>query len=255
MKKLSPRVSLDVTAEEKFEADDIAKRRVLSNELLGTPMPAVDCFDRILTESERRDVANLTSPCKIQSFLDDLVYSAEVVYRCPVRVLRERVAHCFDGALFAAAMLRRLGYPPLILDILPNDRDDEHLLALYKLDGHWGAVAKSNFVGLRFREPVYRTLRELVMSYFEQYYNVEHEKTLRGYTMPLNLKAFDRFNWMVNDDHLENIARRLDEIRRVSVLTRKMTAALSPVDERSYEAGLYGVNEAGLYRPPRKRGA
>jgi len=199
-------------------------------------------------------MARLHSPGRIQAFLDELAYSAEPIYRCPRCVLRERTAHCFDGALFAAAALRCIGYPPLILDMLPNDRDDDHLLALYKVDGHWGAVAKSNFAGLRFREPIHRTLRELVLSYFEQYYNVAGEKTLRGYTMPLNLKHFDRFNWMGSDAHLERIAGRLDEMRRVSLLTQQMEARLSPVDERSYRAGLSGAVEGGLYQPP-PRGA
>ncbi len=113
-------------------------------------------------------------------------------------------------------------------------------------------MAKSNFVGLRFREPIYRTLRELVMSYFEQFYNVEREKTLRGYTVPLNLKVFDRLNWMTRDEPLERIGKQLDRIRKVRILTRRMVVGLSPLDERSYQAGLLGVNERGLYRPQRK---
>ena len=121
-----------------------------------------------------------------------------IAVRC--YVLRERMANCFDGAVFAAAMLSRLGHPPLILDMLPNGRDDDHVLAVYKRDGHWGAVAKSNFAGLRFREPVYRTVRELVMSYFEQYYNVDREKTLRAYTRPLNLQVFDKYQWMTRNE-------------------------------------------------------
>ncbi len=212
-------------------------------------MSAVKAFEQALSRSERQVVARLTEPRDIQAFLDELPYSAEAIYRCPLRVLRDRMANCFDGALFAAAGLGRLGYPPLILDILPSALDDDHLLALYKRDGHWGAVAKSNFVGLRFREPVYRTLRELVMSYFEQYYNVVREKTLRGYTVPLNLKAFDKLNWMSSDEPLEAITRRLDEIRKVPVVTPTMVAGLSLVDKRSYQAGLLGVNEAGLFRP------
>jgi hypothetical protein len=209
-------------------------------------------FDRALTESEHRFISALTTPAKIQAFLDEVPYSTEHIYRCPLRVLRERIAHCFDGALFAAAMLRRLGYPPLIIDLLPSERDDDHMLAIYKRRRHWGAIAKSNFVGLRFREPVYRTLRELVMSYFEQFYNVERAKTLRSYTLPLNLKAFDALDWMTRDDFLEHISRRLDRIRKVPVLTQPMISALSLVDERSYQAGLVGANEAGLYRPASK---
>jgi len=214
-------------------------------------MQAVEAFDETLTHSERRLLSRLNNPAKIQAHLDRIPYSAEDRYRCPLSVLRDRTAHCFDGALFAAAILRRLDYPPLILDILPNDRDDDHLLALYKRDGHWGAVAKSNFVGLRFREPVYRTLRELVMSYFEQYYNVQREKTLRGYTVPLNLKSFDKDHWMTSDEYLERIADRLGEIRNFPVVAPEMAARLSPLDRRSYQAGMLGVDKAGLYKPPK----
>lgn len=214
-------------------------------------MSTVEAFEQGLSPSELKVMRQLVSVQDIQAFLDEVPYSAEATDRCPLRVLRERIAHCFDGALFAAAALRRLGYPPLIVDMLPRARDDDHVLALYKQDGHWGAVAKSNFVGLRFREPVYRTLRELVMSYFEQYYNVAREKTLWGYTVPLNLKTFDKLNWMGRDEPLEAILQRLGEIRRVPVLTETMIAGLSLVDGRSYQAGLLGVNEAGLYKPSR----
>ena len=216
-------------------------------------MTATELFDQALSKTERTLMAKLNSPSGIQAFLDGFAYSTEEVYRCPLRVLRERIAHCFDGALFAAAALRRIGFPPLLLEMLPNDRDDDHMLAPYKMNGHWGAVAKSNFVGLRFREAIYRTLRELVLSYFEQYYNVEREKTLRGYTAPLNLKAFDRFNWMVSDEPLEQIATRLGEIRKISVVAPQMIAKLSLVDPRSYQAGLLGAVEGGLYRPSRRR--
>jgi hypothetical protein len=206
-------------------------------------------FEQTLTESERRIMAQLNTPSKIQDFLDDLPYNAKSNYRCPLRVFRERMAHCFDGALFAAAMLRRLGHPPLVLNMFPNDRDDDHMLAPYKRNGHWGAVAKSNFVGLRLREPIYRTLRELVMSYFEQFYNIAYEKTLRSYSVPLNLEAFDQLNWMVSDEPLEKIGHRLDRVRKVRILTRSMIAGLSRIDERSYQAGLLGANKKGIYRP------
>ena len=210
-------------------------------------------FEQALTEPEQREWARLTSPRKIQDFLDGIPYSNESGYRCPLRVLRERMAHCFDGALFVAAAMRRLGHPPLIVNMLANDQDDDHMLALYRRDGHWGAVAKSNLAGLRFREPVYRTLHELLMSYFEQFYNLARKKTLRSYTVPLNLKAFDKLNWMISDGPLERIGKRLDEIRKVRLLTRRMIAHLSLVDERSYQAGLLGANQASLYQPPRKR--
>ena len=206
-------------------------------------------FEKALNNQELQTMSKLNSPNKIQAFLDAIPYSSESIYRCPLQVLRDRVANCFDGALFAAAALRQIGFPPLILDMIPDSRDDDHVLALYKQDGHWGAIAKSNFVGLRFREPIHRNLRELVLSYFDQYYNIKREKTLRGYTLPLNLKTFDKFDWMVSDKSMERIAQRMDEIRRFFLLTPKMIAGLSTVDERLYKAGLQGTNEAGLYKP------
>ena len=213
-------------------------------------MSALDDFAARLTRPERALVASLTSPARIQALLDSIPYSAEDRYRCPLTVLRERVGHCFDGALFAAAMLRRLGHPPRIVDLLPNRRDDDHLLAVYRRGGFWGAVAKSNFTGLRFREPVYRSLRELVLSYFDDYFNAAGEKTLRGYTVPLNLAAYDRQGWMTSDGAvLDRIGERLGRIRQVKLLTPRMVAALSPVDERSLRAGLLEANQAGLYRP------
>lgn len=205
-------------------------------------------FETALTRGERRLVSGLANPAQIQQFLDSIPYSADAFYRCPLRVLRDRTAHCFDGAVFAAAALRRIGHPPLILDLLSNGRDDEHLLALFKVGERWGAVAKSNFVGLRFREAVYRSLRELAMSYFEQYYNTAREKTLRGYAGPLNLKRFDGLNWMVRDEVMEVIAERTDHIRRVNLIDAEMAARLSSVDERSHRAGLIGSDPKGLFK-------
>jgi hypothetical protein len=205
-----------------------------------------------LKSSERRIFERLTTPAMIQDFLDACAYSTEDTNRCPLYVMRRRSANCFDGAVFAAAMLRCLGHSPLILDMLANQRDDDHILALYRRAGHWGALAKSNFTGLRFREPVYRTLRELVMSYFEQYYNTAREKTLRGYTQPLNLKTLDRLQWLTEDAAMEQIEDRLVRMPQRKLFTRAMIACLSPVDERTCRAGLLGAKRAGLYKPRNK---
>jgi hypothetical protein len=210
----------------------------------------VQQLEHVLGRRDLKVLVGLESPLKIQAFLDRIPYSADPIYRCPRRVLQDRKAHCYDGALFAAAMLRRLGYPPLILDMFAV-RDDDHILALYKKDGLWGAVAKSNFVGLRYREPIYRTLRELVMSYFELFFNVDRQKTLRSYTVPLNMSTFDRLDWMVRDEPLDTVAQRLDEIRRIPLLSERSIQGLCLTDERSYRAGMEGVNRAGLYKPGR----
>ena len=191
---------------------------------------------------------HLPSPAKIQSYLDSIPYSAEDRYRCPRSVARDRMAHCFDGAVFAAALLRRLGHAPRIVDLLPNERDDDHMLALFQVDGYWGAVAKSNFSGLRWREPIFRTLRELVLSYFEDYFNSAGEKTLRAYTVPLNLARFDTQDWLARDETMDTIAAALDHIRKIKLLTPAMLRRLQPVDPRALQAGLLGAKEDGLYQ-------
>ena len=201
-----------------------------------------------LVSSERKYLDGLNSPIKIQSFLNTIPYSADEFYRCPLRVLRERKAHCFDGALFAAMALRRIGHPPLILELIPNARDDDHILALFKLFEHWGAVAQSNFTGLRYREPVYRSLRELVMSYFEGFFNSAGEKSLVGYRGPINLKVFDRLDWMSSDTGLETLSTDMDHYRVHPVISGEMAAGLAPMDERSLRAGLMGANKAGLFK-------
>ncbi len=211
-------------------------------------MSVLSEFENLLTKHEKKVLEKLTTPAKIQYFLDSIPYSTESIYRCPLRVLRERIAHCFDGALFAAAVLQRIGHPPIILDLIPNQRDDDHVLALFKIEKHWGAIAKSNFSGLRFREPIFRTLRELALSYFEQYYNTAREKTLRGYTFPLNLKIFDRLGWMYQDLPLELIAKKMDALKRFPLLTKKMISRLQPVDLRSHQAGLFGADKRGLLK-------
>lgn len=138
-----------------------------------------------------------------------------------------------------AAALRNLGHPPLLLD-LEAVRDDDHVLALYRMQGHWGAVAKSNYSGLRFREPVYRTLRELVMSYFEHYYNLRREKTLRKYSRPVNLERFDPMEWMTAEEDPWAIPEYLCTIAHTAVMAKPLLRRLSRVDDRLFAAGLAG---------------
>ncbi|HEV3457206.1 MAG TPA: hypothetical protein VHG32_11655 [Thermoanaerobaculia bacterium] len=210
--------------------------------------PAVARFLAGLDDAERGLLLGLDSPARIQAFLDSVPYSSDPFYRCPRRVLRDRRAHCFDGALMAAAALRLLGHPPLVVDLYA-ERDDDHMLALWQRDGCWGAIAKSNFAGLRFREPIYQSLRELVMSYFEDFYNVLGEKSLRGFTVPLDLSRLDGLAWMETDDGLDAVAQRLDALDRTPVLTAGMVAGLSRLDARSLAAGMLGADQDGLYRP------
>ena len=197
-----------------------------------------------LSAGELAVLRRLSRPEKIQSFLDDEIgYNKEKegeTIRSPRRVLRDRTAHCVEGALFAAAALRVHGHPPLIID-LEAVRDDDHILAVFKERGHWGAIAKSNYAGLRFREPVYRTLRELAMSYFEHYYNLAGEKTLRTYSRPVNLGRFDRLGWMTAEEDLWPIVEHLYTISHIDLLAPALARARRRMDRRSYEAGLVGA--------------
>lgn len=210
-------------------------------------------FERLAAKTERRTIERLTTPEKLQAFLDALTYASEEIYRCPLRVLRDGRGHCYDGAVLAAMALSRMGYPPRIVELIPNKRDDDHIVAVYRREGRWGAVAHSNFAGLRYREPVFHNLRELVMSYFEDFYNLAGEKTLRGYTLPLNLAAFDRQRWMTRDAAMTEIARGLDRVKRRRLLTRGMVLNLAQVDPRAFRAGMLGSVRSGLYKPRVRR--
>lgn len=203
-----------------------------------------------LTNEQLVLLQSLDTPVKIQAYLDTTLYRPEYSNLCPLRVIQEGKAHCLDGAIFGAAALRRLGYPALLVDMFPDvGMDDDHVLAVFKRGGRWGAVAKSNFVGLRLREPVYHTLRELVMSYFEQFYNVNGVKTLRTYTLPLNLGRFDVLGWEWNDKGVDVIEQSLLKRRRLALITTAMARELSAVDEISYKVGLSVANMEGLYKP------
>lgn len=204
------------------------------------------------TPAERRLLARLKSPLRIQQFVNELPYDAEYRARSPRRLMRERKAACFDGAMFAAAALRELGHRPRLVDLRAWN-DDDHVLAVFTEGGRWGAVAKSNTTVLRFREPVYRTLRELVMSYFEVYFNTVGQKTLRSYSRPLDLAALDRRGWLVDEQDLDWVADRLDALEHLPVVTPAQVRRLSPVDPALMKAGFLGAVEAGLFQAKKRR--
>jgi hypothetical protein len=197
-----------------------------------------------LTPREWRALRALGTPVGIQRALDAMPYHLAGSVWSPRRVLREGTAHCLEGAIFAAAALRVLGFAPLLLD-LEAVQDTDHVIGVFKHRGHWGAIAKSNFSGLRFREPVYRTVRELVMSYFDDYINLRGERTLRAYSHPVSLARFDRSRrrWMTSEDDLWWIAEHLVGVPHTRLLTAGMTRNLSRVDRRSLRAGLVGYRQ------------
>ncbi len=192
-----------------------------------------------LEAHEVRVLQGLKTPARIQKFVDELTYQYADTAGSPRRVLRERKGHCLEGALIAAAALRVLGHRPLLLD-LEAVRDDDHVLAIYREQGLWGAVAKSNYAGLRFRAPVYRTLRELAMSYFDCYFNLRGERTLRAYSVPVDLTRLDGRGWMTAEDDVWFVADALVAARHFPVVPDKVARALPRLDKRSFEAGKHG---------------
>jgi hypothetical protein len=196
-----------------------------------------------LTRAETALLRRLSTPAKIQAHLDGLTYNLEKggeTLRSPRRVIRDRTAHCAEAAIFAAAAFRVNGRPPLIVD-LEAVRDDDHVIAVFRDRGRWGAVALSKFAGLRFRSPVYRTIRELVMSYFDHYYNWDGERTLRARSRPVSLARFDGIAWMTSEDDLWPITDHLVAIPHIPLIGRTAERGLAAVDRRSYDAGLHGA--------------
>jgi hypothetical protein len=199
---------------------------------------------RALAELTAKELATfrrrLDTPSKIQRFLDEIPYNTEddgETFRSPRRVLRDQTANCIEGAVLAAAALRVQGYPPLIMD-LTAVRDEDHVLAVFRRRGLWGAIGTSKFTGLRDREPVYRTLRELAMSYFEHYFNLDGERTLRGHGRPVNLARFDGLHWMSTEVDLWPIAEHLERISHVALVPSGIARRLARVDERLWTAEL-----------------
>ncbi|MDR3763036.1 MAG: transglutaminase domain-containing protein [Acidobacteriota bacterium] len=193
-----------------------------------------------LTPSEVRALRRLNTPSKIQAFLDAMTYDYSDTARSPRRVLREKRGHCMEGALLAAAALRANGHRPLLMD-LEAVRDDDHVIALYREHGLWGGIAKSNYAGLRFRAPVYRTLRELALSYFDSYYNLKGERTLRAYSRTVDLRKFDAQHWMTSEEDVWCVPEYLAAMHHTPLFPEKVARKLPRLDRRSFEAGQHGM--------------
>lgn len=200
------------------------------------------------TKDEISLIKKLDDPDKIQAFLDSIDYNPNYECRSPRWVIKKRAAHCFEGAIFAAAVLNHYGYKPLLIDMKAWN-DDDHVIAIFKVDGHWGAVAKSNFTTLRFREPVYRSIRELIMSYFDFFFNLKGEKSLRSYSLPLDLSIYNHRNWATTDEDLEYIGDKIESLKHFDVVTPKMIKNLRIASDVVLKAGLMGSRADGLYKP------
>ena len=192
-----------------------------------------------LSPENLRTLRRLKTPMRIQQFIDAIPYQYANTALSPERVLRERKGHCLEGAMLAAAALRVNGHPPLLLD-LAAVQDDDHVVALYRERGLWGGIAKSNFAGLRFRAPIYRTLRELALSYFDHYYNLRGERTLRSWAGPVNLARLDRQHWMTSEKNVWCVPELLIAAKHHPLFPPRMARALPRLDRRSFEAGMHG---------------
>ena len=196
--------------------------------------------------SERRRLARLNTPDRVQTQLDKMVYRCESVYVPPLLSLREGRAHCFDGALLAALALLHAGFEARLIDLCAED-DDDHVLCGFRHRGLWGAVAKSNFPGLRFREPIFKTPRELVLSYFENYFNLKGKKSLRRFSTPIRLPSLNRVPWDVNFSAAEGIVEKLEGAKHTDIVSQASVRRLREVDSRFYASQMVGVDLAGAY--------
>ena len=206
----------------------------------------------VFTEDELKLFRKFKEPYDIQLFLNEIPYDASPGTSSSKVVLREKRANCFEGALFGAAALRMLGHKPLIVDMIAVN-DDDHVMAIFKRDGNYGAVAKSNTTVLQYREPVYHTLRELVMSYFDFYFNISGEKSLRSYSNPVNLSKFDKQNWMTTEENLDFIGDYLNEIKHNKILSTKQVRKLNLADDDLVKLCFEGAVKDGIYRPKKRK--
>ena len=201
-------------------------------------MNALAQFQSHLPTLLKQFLKNIRTPFEVQEYLVSMPYVAEARDRSPLNVMLDGQCHCLDGGFLAALLLWRLGFTPLVLDLRPDPgMDDDHVLALYQVDGRWGAAAKSNYVNLGFREAVYKNLRELVMSYFEHYASVQQEKTLRGYTHPLDASRYTHLNWAWDEGGANQLYYKHFYGRKtIPLITRRMAKRLNPIPDRVYAA-------------------
>jgi hypothetical protein len=211
------------------------------------PTP-IEQFEARLPGPQLAALRGLDSPVAIQDYLDGLPYLAEERDRSPLNLILDGQCHCLDGAFFAALALWRLGFRPLVIDLIPAPNlDDDHVLALFQEDGGWGALAKSNYAGLRYREPVYRSLRELVMSYFDDFFNPAGQRTLRGYTRPFDLSRQRESAWPWDESATQVLYRRFYARKSIPLLSTEAAARLHPLDQRAFRAGTLGTNFEETY--------
>jgi hypothetical protein len=188
---------------------------------------------------EFRVLRKLDRPHKVQDFLNRIPVNKErgrETCTSPLLTLRRNKAHCMEGALLAALALSMHGHRPLILDLKTTDADVDHLVALFRINGYWGGITKTNHAVLRYREPIYRNVRELAVSYFHEYFMNDGAKTLRRYSEPFDLRKWNG-NWTTADDDLWDLEKAIDRSRHHELISRKQIAGLRKADAIEIKAG------------------
>lgn len=193
-----------------------------------------------LNYNEISILKKLNTPSKIQDFLNELDMNFEEdgdTCMSPKRVLRERKCHCIEGAMLAALALRINGYKSLLVDLTATKSDFDHVVAVFKKNKKWGAISKTNHGVLRYREPVYSSIKELVMSYFHEYTTNDGKKTLRSFSMPVNLSRFDSQHWITSEEDIWYIPEYLADVKHIKILTPSQIANLRNADEIEIKIG------------------
>ena len=194
-----------------------------------------------LSKTELRVLKPLNTPCKIQDFINGLKRNFELegdTTMSPRSVLRTRHAHCVEGALLAAVALRLHGRRPLVVEMVATEDDDSHMLAVFKDRGYWGTITQTNHAVLRYREPVYRNIRELVMSFFHEYFlNENGKKTLRSYTRPIDLSIFDKRGWVTAEEDIGYVPEYIEGVRHYELLEPWQIRNLRPAEAVEIQAG------------------
>ncbi|MEP6894868.1 MAG: hypothetical protein ABI986_04595 [Chloroflexota bacterium] len=204
----------------------------------------ITTFETHLPKSLLKKFQQLNTPFKIQQYLDSVTYKGEERDRSPLNVMLDNQGHCLDGGFLAALCLWRIGFKPLLIDIVSDPGvDDDHVLALYQIEGRWGAVAKTNYINLGFREPVYKNLRELVMTYFEHYVSIHQQKCLTGYTRPIDASRYAHLNWTWDEPGANVLYYKHFYGRKaIPLITKSMGKRLSHATDKAYESETLHTN-------------
>jgi len=200
------------------------------------------------TPEERRLLRSLKSPEKIQDYLNKLIYNPTDHASSPRWVMITKEAHCFEGGLLAACALELQGHKPLMVDLIAQN-DDHHVLTVYKASTGWGSISKSNLALLSGRRPYFASIRELVMSYFPFYFNIEGQPSLYGYSNPINLNNFKSWDWRTTDADLMEMGMSFAEYPHFEIISPRQITKLSKVEKRVFDACLLGADLSGVYRP------